>query len=142
MINLPIEVLRTRLLDQRTHPLAAKVVATGLDEYGLLRVSEQSLPGVEAKWTMSRVYPQNEIGAHVIGYVGAMSQGQEDRLLKKDYLPSERVGKSGIEQIFEEDLHGYPGRTELEVDSTGRVHRIVNQTNPKPGSDVLSLIHI
>ena len=136
LINLPIEVLRTRLLDQQTHPLAAKVVATGLDEYGLLRVSEQSLPGVEAKWAMSRVYPQNEIGAHVIGYVGAMSQGQEDRLLKKDYLPSERVGKSGIEQIFEADLHGYPGRTELEVDSTGRVHRIVNQTNPKPGSDV------
>ncbi|MEE3256696.1 MAG: penicillin-binding transpeptidase domain-containing protein, partial [Actinomycetota bacterium] len=136
LIDIPVPTLSSRLLDQQTHPLAAKVVATGLDEYGLLRVSEKSLPGVEAKWVMSRVYPQNEIGAHVIGYVGAMSQGQEDRLLKQDYLPSERVGKSGIEQIFEADLHGHPGRTELEVDSTGRVHRIVSQTAPKPGSDV------
>ena len=136
LIEVPISTLKSRLDDQRTHPLAAKVVATGLDEYGLLRVSELSLPGVEAKWEMSRVYPQNEIGAHVVGYVGAMSQGQEDRLLQLGYLPSERVGKSGIEQIFEEDLHGQPGRTELEVDSTGRVHRILSQTAPTPGSDI------
>ena len=73
---------------------------------------------------------------HVIGYVGAMSQGQADRLLQRGYLPSERVGKAGIEQIFEADLHGRPGETELEVDSTGRVHRIVSQTKPEPGSDI------
>lgn len=136
LTEIPIATLKSRLENQQTHPLAAKVVATGLDEYGLLRVSELSLPGVEAKWEMSRIYPQNEIGAHVVGYVGAMSQGQEDRLLQLGYLPSERVGKSGIEQIFEADLHGKPGRTELEVDSTGRVHRILSQTDPTPGSDI------
>ena len=136
LTEVPISTLKSRLENQQTHPLAAKVVATGLDEYGLLRVSELSLPGVEAKWEMSRIYPQNELGAHVIGYVGAMSQGQEDRLLQLGYLPSERVGKSGIEQIFEADLHGKPGRTELEVDSTGRVHRILSQTAPTPGSDI------
>ena len=136
LLNIPVSIMNERLADQRTHPLAAKVVATGLNEYGLLRVSEQSLPGVEAKWAMSRVYPQNELGSHVIGYVGAMSQGQEDRLLQQGYLPSERVGKAGIEQIFEADLHGRPGQTELEVDSTGRVHRIVGQTKPEPGSDI------
>ena len=136
LTEIPIATLKSRLENQQTHPLAAKVVATGLDEYGLLRVSELSLPGVEAKWEMSRIYPQNEIGAHVVGYVGAMSRGQEDRLLQMGYLPSERVGKSGIEQIFEGDLHGKPGRTELEVDSTGRVHRILSQTDPTPGSDI------
>ena len=136
LTEIPIATLKSRLENQQTHPLAAKVVATGLDEYGLLRVSELSLPGVEAKWEMSRIYPQNEIGAHVVGYVGAMSQGQEDRLLQLGYLPSERVGKSGIEQIFEADLHGKAGRTELEVDSTGRVHRILSQTDPTPGSDI------
>ena len=136
LTEIPIETLKSRLENQQTHPLAAKVVATGLDEYGLLRVSELSLPGVEAKWEMSRIYPQNEIGAHVVGYVGAMSRGQEDRLLQMGYLPSERVGKSGIEQIFEADLHGKAGRTELEVDSTGRVHRILSQTDPTPGSDI------
>ena len=88
LTEIPIATLKSRLESQQTHPLAAKVVATGLDEYGLLRVSELSLPGVEAKWEMSRIYPQNEIGAHVVGYVGAMSQGQEDRLLQLGYLPS------------------------------------------------------
>ena len=136
LLNIPVSLMSERLKDQQTHPLAAKVVATGLDKYGLLRVAEQSLPGVEAKWVMNRVYPQNELASHVIGYVGAMSQGQQDRFLKEGYLPSERVGKAGIEQIFETDLHGRPGRTELEVDSTGRVHQIVSQTKPEPGSDI------
>ena len=109
LLDIPALVLASRLDDKQTHPLAEKVVASGLDEYGLLRVAEKSLPGVEAKWAMSRTYPQHEIGAHVVGYVGAMSQGQQERLLKAGYLPSERVGKSGIEQIFEDDLHGKQG---------------------------------
>ncbi|HAY64954.1 MAG TPA: hypothetical protein DCY36_02900, partial [Acidimicrobiaceae bacterium] len=136
LLDIPVSTFEARLQDLQSHPLAAKVVATGLDEYGILRVSEASLPGVEAKWVMSRVYPQREIGSHVIGYVGAMSESQTSRLLEKGYLPSERVGKSGIEQIFESDLHGEPGRTELEVDSTGRVHQILTQTAPKPGADI------
>ena len=136
LLDIPVSTFEARLQDLQSHPLAAKVVATGLDEYGMLRVSEASLPGVEAKWVMSRVYPQREIGSHVIGYVGAMSESQTSRLLEKGYLPSERVGKSGIEQIFESDLHGEPGRTELEVDSTGRVHQILTQTAPKPGADI------
>ena len=65
-----------------------------------------------------------------------LHQSELHRLLQQGYLPSERVGKAGIEQIFEADLHGRPGETELEVDSTGRVHRIVSQTKPEPGSDI------
>ena len=136
LLDIPALVLASRLADKQTHPLAEKVVASGLDEYGLLRVAEKSLPGVEAKWAMSRTYPQHEIGAHVVGYVGAMSPGQQERLLKAGYLPSERVGKSGIEQIFEDDLHGKPGRTELEVDSTGRVHRVISEVPAEPGADI------
>ena len=80
LLDIPAATLASRLDDEQTHPLAEKVVASGLDEYGLLRVAEQSLPGVEAKWAMSRTYPQNEIGAHIVGYVGAMSPGQQERL--------------------------------------------------------------
>ena len=136
LLDIPALVLASRLDDNQTHPLAEKVVASGLDEYGLLRVAEKSLPGVEAKWAMSRTYPQHEIGAHVVGYVGAMSPGQQERLLKVGYLPAERVGKSGIEQIFEDDLHGKPGRTELEVDGTGRVHRVISEVPAEPGADI------
>ena len=86
LLDIPVSTFEARLQDLQSHPLAAKVVATGLDEYGMLRVSEASLPGVEAKWVMSRVYPQREIGSHVIGYVGAMSESQTSRLLEKGYL--------------------------------------------------------
>ncbi|MDG2111097.1 MAG: penicillin-binding transpeptidase domain-containing protein, partial [Actinomycetota bacterium] len=94
-------------------------------------------PGVVAKWDMLRTYPLNEVGAHVIGYVGAMSEGQFSRLIDDGYLPSERVGRAGVEALFESDLHGSPGITELEVDSSNRVHRILSDRPAAPGHDVV-----
>lgn len=137
LLGIDVETLSIRLNDIQTHRLAAKVVATGLDEEGLLRVTERSLPGVVAKWDMLRRYPLNEVGAHVIGYVGAMSETQFAQLIDDGYLPSERVGRAGIEALFERDLHGRPGVTELEVDSSNRVHAILNEQPAEPGRDVV-----
>jgi len=137
ILDIPVETLDERLDDIQTHRLAAKVVATGLDEGGLLRVSERSLPGVEAKWEMRRRYPLEEVGAHVIGYVGAMSEAQQRQLVPRGYLPSERVGRAGVEGLFEEFLHGQAGQTKLEVDTNNRVHRIVTDVPAQPGDDIV-----
>lgn len=129
--------LRAGLTSVALHPLAPKVVAGGLDENALLRVAERSLPGVEAKWDWLRVYPQHEVAAHVVGYVGAMSERQIRELLDDGYLPSERVGRAGIEGLFEKQLHGDPGRSKIEVDRRGRAHDILNEVEPQPGLDVV-----
>ncbi len=129
--------LRRGLNDVQLHPLSPKVVATGLDKNGLLRVTESSLPGVEAKWSWERVYPFHEVAAHVLGYVGAMSDRQYEELLDKDYLPSERVGRAGIELLFEDQLHGSPGRSKIEVDRRGQPREILNEVEPIPGADVV-----
>jgi penicillin-binding protein 2 len=66
-----------------------------------------------------------------------MSESQFDRLLDDGYLPSERVGRAGVEALFEDFLHGEPGQTKLEVDSRNRVHRIVTDIPPEPGEDIV-----
>ena len=137
LLDVPVAQLSQGLADQRTHPLAPKVVATGLDEAGLLRVAERSIPGVEAKWDWVRVYPQNEVAAHIVGYVGAMSERQHRELIDDGYLPYERVGRAGIEGLFEAELHGEPGRTKLEVDRRDRVQRILADVPPEPGHDIV-----
>lgn len=137
LLDIPVETMEARLDDLSTHRLAAKVVATGLEEIGLLRVQEASIPGVDAKWAMERVYPQGQTAAHVIGYVGAIAAGQMNSFLSDGYLPAERVGRAGIELLFEDDLHGEAGTTKLEVDADGRVHRVVTEVAPLPGHDVV-----
>ncbi|MFT7647373.1 MAG: penicillin-binding protein 2 [Candidatus Poriferisodalaceae bacterium] len=137
LLDIPVATMELRLEDLAYHPLAAKVVATGLDEAGLLRVQEASLPGVEASWDMERVYPNGTLAAHVLGYVGAISPSEYSDFLEAGYVPSERVGRAGIEVMFEDFLHGTPGQTKLEVDAGGRVHRVVNEIPPEPGNDVL-----
>ena len=142
LLDVPVSQLLAGLADQRTHPLAPKVVATGLDEDGLLRVAERSIPGVEAKWDWVRTYPQHEVAAHIVGYVGAMSERQHRELIDDGYLPYERVGRAGIEGLFESELHGEPGRTKLEVDRLDRVQRILADLPPQPGHDVVLSIDV
>jgi len=142
LLDVPAARLSQGFADQRTHPLAPKVVATGLDEDGLLRVAERSIAGVEARWDWVRVYPQNEVGAHIVGYVGAMSERQHRELIDDGYLPYERVGRAGIEGLFEAELHGEPGRTKLEVDRQDRVQRILADVPPEPGHDIVLSIDV
>ncbi|WP_419840994.1 penicillin-binding protein 2 [Candidatus Poriferisodalis sp.] len=142
LLDVPVEQLREGLADQQSHRLAPKVVATGLDENGLLRVAERSIGGVEAKWEWVRVYPRNEVAAHIVGYVGAMSERQHRELIGDGYLPNERVGRAGIEGLFEAELHGEPGRTRLEVDRRERVQRILTEVPPEPGHDIVLSIDV
>lgn len=142
LLAVEVAQLRRGLNDVQSHRLSPKVVATGLDKLGLLRVAEASLPGVQAKWDWERVYPKHEVGAHVIGYVGAMSDQQYRELLEKDYLPAERVGRAGIELLFEDQLHGSAGRTKIEVDRRGQAREILNEIQPQPGADVVLSIDV
>lgn len=97
-------------------------------------------PGVnlEARWV--REYPQHETAAHVIGYVGRISQADEERLeedgLLGNYRGTSVIGKKGIELTWEEVLHGQTGLEEVEVTASGRPVRVLNRIEPVPGYDL------
>ncbi len=97
-------------------------------------------PGVELRARWVREYPRGEAAAHVLGYVGRLSERDMERLEAEDklgnYRGTDTIGKKGVEKTWEEALHGRTGVEEVEVTATGRPVRTLQRTDPVPGSDL------
>ncbi|MFA7624281.1 MAG: penicillin-binding protein 2 [Pusillimonas sp.] len=100
--------------------------------------------GVELSARWVREYPYGKTAAHVIGYVGRISEADLEQLEASaqtgNYRGTSTIGKKGIEKTWESVLHGQTGLEEVEVTATGRPVRTLRRIDPVPGSDlVLSL---
>ena len=91
-------------------------------------------PGVEIKARLFRQYPKGEIASHVVGYIGRINDKDLEQLEANDalanYRGSQYMGKIGIEQSYEKELHGITGFEEMETDAAGRVIRVISRTPP------------
>lgn len=103
-------------------------------------------PGVQLQARWVREYPQGEAAAHVIGYVGRISESDVASLEEKGTLSNYRgtsiIGKKGIEKTWEEVLHGQTGIEEVEVTASGRPVRVLSRIDPVPGADLQLSIDI
>ncbi len=103
-----------------------------------------NFPGVELRARWVREYPQGKSAAHVIGYIGRISESDLNELDDSgrlgNYRGTDVIGKKGIEKTYETALHGKTGVQEVEVTARGKPVRILRRTDPIPGSNlVLSL---
>jgi penicillin-binding protein 2 len=105
------------------------------EEFARVNVYTPDLPGIQPDIGETRAYPYGGKMAHVIGYVGAVSERDltGDPLLE---LPGFRVGKSGVERTREEFLRGKAGVSRVEVNAFGRVIRELNRREGQPGEDL------
>ena len=106
------------------------------EELARFAVDRHRFPAVEAVPYLSRDYPGGEALAHVLGYVGHISEQDLRRLDARRYRGSHLVGKAGLEAYYEDRLHGQPGYEEVETNARGRVLRVLRQELPKPGQDL------
>ena len=109
------------------------------EEIARIAVNSPILPGVSVEQGLSRVYPLIESYAHVVGYVGPVSDndlkdGNESNPLLK--IPRFQVGKVGIERQFEDVLRGSAGVMKVEVNALGRVMRNLDRKEGKPGNNI------
>src|SRR5690606_34936747 len=115
-------------------------------EVARLAVRRFHFPGVEIRGRLFRTYPLGDAAAHVLGYIGRISQDDLARLDDQDrlaqYAGSTHIGKVGVEQSYEEVLHGRVGADEVEVSAGGRVVRTLSRTPPVPGSNLILSIDI
>ncbi|WP_293759659.1 penicillin-binding protein 2 [uncultured Aquitalea sp.] len=97
-------------------------------------------PGVEVKARLFRDYPYKELTSHVLGYIGRINQKDQDRLDEEDkttnYKGTNYIGKTGLENVYEDDLHGEVGFEEVETDSGGRAIRTLRRTPPVNGNNL------
>ncbi len=119
-------------------PLQARIVKLDLPikAASFLAEHSDSFPGVSVDTVPVRVYPSGTTAAHVLGYVGQVSEDEIATPTASDYRLGDIVGKSGVEAQFEKVLRGERGYQLLEVDAQGRPRRTLSQRDPIGGRDV------
>lgn len=112
----------------------------GWDEVSKIELNLHHLPGITVQAGELRSYPYKESTAHLIGYVGRVS---DPEIIKKDpllALPGFQIGRSAIEKKFDLDLRGKAGRAEMEVNVHGRpVRQLGVEPSVEGGRMVLSI---
>jgi len=109
------------------------------DDVAEVAVNAPALPGVYPEMGLSRLYPLDADFAHVVGYVGPVSDYDLGRIEDPDPLlqiPRFQIGKTGVEAAFEEDLRGSAGTSRVEVNAVGRVMRELSREEGVPGSNL------
>ena len=105
------------------------------NEVSKILLHAPDLPGVEIDEGLSRYYPYADIYAHVLGYVGPVSDKD-----KKDnplyMVPGFKIGKSGLERYFDYKLQGQGGTIKLEVNAYGRVMNEIERNNGEEGESL------
>jgi len=106
------------------------------EEMALFSVRMPQFPGVEIQRRMLRTYPYGELTAHVVGYVGRISEAELQKLDPSVYSGTYHIGKSGVEKAYEDVLHGKAGYEEIETNVQGRSISVLGQTEPQSGADL------
>lgn len=108
---------------------------------------EENIPitsGILVSQQPIRYYPFGASGSHVLGYIGKIATEDEIKTFVKKggYLPNELIGKTGVEQSFEDTLHGVSGTETVRVDARGNRTETVERRDPKAGNNIYLTIDI
>lgn len=110
------------------------------EEAARLAANVWRFPGVEVNAQLFRDYPYRELTSHVLGYIGRINPKDKERLAEEEktanYRGATHIGKTGLEKIYEDVLHGQAGFEEIETDSAGRAIRSVRSTPPVSGHNL------
>lgn len=130
--------MEDRYASKKYSPLLPMPIKEGISEetaiYLIQRVED--FPGVDVTVEWRREYPFAPIAAHVLGYLGAITEGDAAKYLEQGYNLNERVGQFGVEKVFETYLRGTPGFVKYEVDSRGAILDVIERKEPIPGNDL------
>lgn len=110
------------------------------DHVEIVEENRLRLPGVEIEMKPVREYSSSQLAAHLLGYIGEVSEKELNSTGFEDYNPGDYVGKNGIERALEEEIHGSDGGRQLEVDARGRVLRTISESHPTVGNSVVLTI--
>ena len=99
-----------------------------------LQEHQKDFPGVTVEQVFQRHYPQDQIGAHLVGYVAQVSEeALKDKLYTSSVKQGDRVGVAGIESSYDRFLRGRNGASRVQVDSLGRPRGELTTREPVPG---------
>ncbi|HEY0847521.1 MAG TPA: penicillin-binding protein 2 [Noviherbaspirillum sp.] len=144
----PKDKRRFRRLLEEAKNFESVPIRTRLTDEEVARFTAQRyrFPGVEIQARLFRQYPLGETAAHVVGYIGRISQKDAKRIEEMEdaanYAGTDYIGKEGLEKKYESILHGRTGYEEVEVTAGGRAVRTLSRTAATPGHNLILSIDI
>ena len=132
-----IETFRSKVAAER-RPGAAIILRENLSEAEVakLAVNRFKLAGIEVNTELVRYYPQGEIAAHAVGSVRRIDAGDLAVLDPVSYSGTRFLGKRGVEQHYEAELHGEVGYQQVEIDAHGRIRGVLKIEPPISGQNL------
>ncbi|HMD76423.1 MAG TPA: penicillin-binding protein 2 [Terracidiphilus sp.] len=144
-LNLDLDQLRATLRRYRAapgyQPIPIKLDITA-DEQAFIEAHRNELPELETIDEERRLYPRDGFAAHLIGYVGEVSEEDLNNQRFSGYEPGDVVGKAGVEETYDELLRGQDGSRDVIVDSHGREVGYLRTQHAIPGQDLKLTIDI
>lgn len=110
------------------------------EEVARFAVNRYRFPGVEVKARLFRQYPLGAVASHALGYINRINKADletiENNEQEANYKGTDHIGKTGLEQKYEFQLHGETGYEEVEIDAGGRAVRSLARTAPVSGNNL------
>jgi len=144
----PRDRRRFKKLQEESRSFESIAIRTKLTDEEVARFAAQRFrfPGVEIKARLFRNYPFGELASHVIGYIGRINKSEKERIddseEQPNYRGTEYIGKLGVEQSFESQLHGITGVDSVETAAGGQAVRKLASSPSTPGNTVVLSIDI
>ena len=144
----PRDRRRFKKLQEESKSFESLPIRTRLSDEEVARFAAQRFrfPGVDIKARLFRNYPFGELASHVIGYIGRINLSEKERIEDSDdaanYRGTDYIGKLGVEQSYEAQLHGITGVEEIETSAGGRAVRRLASNPATPGNTVVLSIDI
>ena len=139
----PTDLKRFNKQMGESHDFESIPLRTHLNEVEAAKfaVNRYRFPGVELKSRLFRHYPFGKMGSHMVGYIARINdkdiENLDDADLLSNYKGSDHIGKSGIEQSYEAQLHGTTGFQQVEIDADGRAVRVLSSQAPISGNNII-----
>ncbi len=144
----PRDKRRFKKLREESRNFESLPIRTRLTDEEVARFAAQRFrfPGVDIKARLFRSYPNGELASHVVGYIGRINKNEKERIEETDedgnYRGTDYIGKLGVEQSFETQLHGNTGVEQVETSAGGRAIRKLASSPATPGDTVMLSIDI
>lgn len=145
----PVADIRSIIEEYGDYSFESIIIAENIDyETALsIQIAAADLPGITIQRGSKRLYvaamtdqatsTSPQALAHVLGYEGKLTRSELDALYTQGYLPSDSLGKTGIEKSYETILRGTYGKKRIEVNALGREQHVLAEVAPVPGQHLI-----
>ena len=145
LLGMSLQEVQEKVATSRVSPFSPKPIAVDVPTDVAFYIHENGstrFPGVYAERLPVREYPHGTTAAHLVGYLGEISETELDSEDYEGYQPGDQIGWAGLERVYERRLRGTKGQRRYEVNARGEVLRELDDRQPVPGADLVTSIDL